>query len=164
MSLTSQNVFDLASTMRVLTLATFFGQDVWTAPVYYVFSNKKCYFFSNPDSKHIKYAQDTNNSEASNNLKVTSNLVAASLFLDDTNFKKIKGLQMQGQILKVENKKDAFLRAMEYIKKFKINYNKEDILEFFYKKYKAQLYEFIPEIVYYMDNSMKLGSRERLEL
>jgi len=152
MSLIRQNAIDLASKMRVLTLATAFEQETWTAPVYYVFSNKSFYFFSNPDSRHIKDTQKS------------ANLIAASVFSDDTNFKNIKGLQMQGEIYKVENKKDAFLRAKEYIKKFRIGYKKEDILEFFYAKYKSRLYKFIPEIVYYMDNSQKLGTREKLEL
>ena len=154
MSLSIQNVLDLASMMRVITLATYLKQEIWTAPVYYVFSNKKFYFFSNPDSRHIKEGL----------LKVSENQVSASVFSDDTDFKNIKGLQMQGKIVKVENKKDAVLRAMEYIKKFKINYNKEDIIGFFQKEYRARLYEFIPEIVYYLDNNKKFGSRERIEL
>lgn len=155
MSLIRQNVFNLASIMRVLTLATSLEQETWTAPVYYVFSNKKFYFFSNPDSRHIKDSQGS---------KALNNLVAASVFSDDTDFKNIKGLQMQGRIENVTNKKDALLRAMEYIGKFKIHYNTEDILEFFHSKYKARIYQFIPETVYYMDNSIKFGFREKIEL
>ncbi|MCK5311716.1 MAG: hypothetical protein KAJ62_06380 [Desulfobacteraceae bacterium] len=155
MSLSRKSAFTLASMMRVLTLATYLKQETWAAPVYYVFSNRNFYFFSNPDSRHIKEALYSQGSE---------NKVAASVFSDDTDFKNIKGLQMQGKIVKVENKKDAVLRAMEYINKYKINYKKEDILEFFRKKYKARLYQFFPETVYYMDNSQKFGSREKLEL
>ena len=156
MSLSVQNVLDLASKMRVLTLATFFNQKTWTAPVYYVFSN--------PDSRHIKEALYSQNSEQSQHIKLLKNQIAASVFSDDTNFKNIKGLQMQGEIMKVGNKKDAILRAMEYIKKFKIYYNKEDVLEFFQKEYRARLYHFIPEAVYYLDNKKKFGFRERIEL
>jgi hypothetical protein len=49
------------------------------------------------------------------------------------------------------------------VKKFNINYDKKDILEFFHSRYKAMLYKFIPEIVYYMDNSLRFGSRERFK-
>ena len=93
MSVIRQNVFDLASIIRVLTLATSMEQEIWTAPVYYVFSNKQFYFFPNPDSRHIKDAY---------NSAVSKNLIAASVFSDDTDYKKIKGLQMQGKIVRVE--------------------------------------------------------------
>jgi uncharacterized protein YhbP (UPF0306 family) len=155
MSLIRQEAIDLALKMRVLTLATSFEQESWIAPVYYVFSNTNFYFFSNPDSRHIKDAFTS---------EISSNQIAASVFTDDTNFKNIKGLQMQGKIARVNNKKDAFLRAKEYIKKFKIQYNREDILEFFHNKYKSKFYKFIPETVFFMDNSQKIGTRTKIEL
>jgi uncharacterized protein len=154
MSFTSQNVFNLACTMRVLTLATYSNKEIWTAPVYYVFYDKKFYFFSNPDSRHIKEALYLNR---------LKNRVAASVFSDDTDFKNIKGLQMQGNTVKVDNKKDAVLCAMGYVKKYKIYPNTENILEFFQKEYRAGLYCFIPEIIYYLDNTEKIGSREKIE-
>ena len=90
MSLIRKNAFNLASIMRVLTLATSMEQETWTAPVYYVFLNKQFYFFSNPDSRHIKEIY---------NSAVSKNLIVTSIFLDDKN---IKGLKMQGEIVKVE--------------------------------------------------------------
>ncbi len=164
MSLSIQKVFDFASTMQVMTLATFYRQETWTAPVYYIFSDKRFYFFSNPDSRHIREAFYSQQSQTSEDASGSKNKIAASVFLDDKDFKNIKGLQMQGRIIKVENRKEAILNSFEYVKKFKINYNNENIIEFFHDKYKAKLYKFIPDTLYYMDNSQGFGFRERFEL
>ena len=164
MDIIRQDVLDLISKMRVLTLATCSNGGVWTAPVYYVYDNKRFYFFSNPDSKHIKDSIRIGTFEDRYNEAVAPMQVAASIFSDGSDSKEIKGLQMLGHIKSVSDKKDALLKAMEYIKKFKINVNQKDILSFFKQQYRARLYYFVPETLYFMDNSIKFGFRERIEL
>jgi uncharacterized protein YhbP (UPF0306 family) len=73
---------DLISHVRVMTLATAKESRPWSAPVYYLFKDKKFYFFSSPDSRHIR---DGNNQACS-----------ASIFRTHASVEKLEGLQMSG--------------------------------------------------------------------
>ena len=142
----------LARTGRVMTLSTFDGDTLWTAPVYYMFSAGSFYFFSNNEARHIRDARHTEGK------------CAASSFYDDSRVENIKGLQMQGNIAKVDRKVESSLKALEYVKKFQIECDRNRIIEFFFKAYNASLYKFIPESVFYMDNSIRFGFRQSVSL
>ena len=143
---------ELARTGRVMTLSTFDGGTSWAAPVYYMFSAGSFYFFSNHEARHIR------------DIRHTGGTCAASSFHDDIQMENIKGLQMQGRIEKVDRKVESSLKALEYVKKFQIECGRSRITEFFYKAYNASLYKFVPESVFYMDNSIRFGFRQRVSL
>lgn len=144
--------FTLAQTGRVMTLSTFDGGTLWSAPVYYMFSSGAFYFFSNKEARHIKDVQQT------------AGACAAAVFYDDNRVENIKGLQMQGNIVKVDRKVEFSLKALEYAKKFQIECDRSRIAEFFSKTYNASLYKFVPESVFYMDNSIRFGFRQSVSL
>ncbi len=142
----------LALTGRVMTLSTFSGGKAWAAPVYYLFSAGAFYFFSNRESRHIR------------DLEESRGVCAAAVFHDDQQVENIKGLQMQGSISQVERKVESSLKALAYVKKFRIDCDTSRITEFFHKAYNASLYRFVPDAVFYMDNSIEFGFRQSVSL
>jgi len=117
-----------------------------------MFSAGSFYFFSNNEARHILDVQ------------YTGGKCAASSFYDDNRMENIKGLQMQGRIEKVNRKVESSLKALEYVKKFQIECDQNRITEFFSKAYNASLYKFVPESVFYMDNSIRFGFRQSVSL
>lgn len=69
---------------------------------------------------------------------------------------------MTGKIEPLLKQKEAVSATGEYIKKFRMNIKKKDGLQFILQHFHASFYKFIPETVYYMDNSIKFGFREKL--
>jgi uncharacterized protein YhbP (UPF0306 family) len=120
----------------------------WCSPVYFVF-DEKFYFFSSPQSIHILYGVDKK--------------VSCSVFCDGNETKKIKGVQMRGEILKPDFKESskAFLK---YIKKFPfvIKDFGQDFLSF-KNKFKAEIFCFDPEYIVYTDNLEGFGNKKILK-
>ena len=135
-----------------MTLATWGSQGCWSAPVYYLYQNGGFYFFSSPDSRHIRDAEDRDGG------------CAASVFHDSEEVKELRGLQMQGRIAPVAMNVEALAAAGAYVKKYNIRINAENALAALTKQYRASFYRFVPEEIYYMDNRFGFGSRKRVEI
>jgi uncharacterized protein len=140
----------LIDTSKVMSIAVGSATTAWSAPVYYLFDAKAFYFFSNPTARHIQLSKDI--------------LAAASIFRDDTDIKNLAGIQMSGNIVKSPLNARSVRVAKRYCRHFKISENALDILAFFASKFHASLYCFEPETIFYMDNSMGFGSREKVVL
>ena len=80
-----QRAESLIEKESVLTLATAEDRIAWAAPVYFVYIKSKFYFFSSPDSRHIKEA-------------LQSGQAAATIFLPASSWEDIKGIQMTGMV------------------------------------------------------------------
>ena len=127
---------------------------MWSAPVYYIYKNRAFWFFSSPDSRHIIGAKHS-----------SEMMVAASIFVDNDQFDRIKGVQMRGKI--EEGKANDNPEVSSYIKKFSIPFkglNMKDALNFICKQYRSQLYRFIPTEMIYMDNSIHIGFKQKIEI
>ena len=140
----------LIDTSKVMSIAVNGNGTAWSAPVYYLFDDKGFYFFSNPESRHIKLSKN--------------GPAAASIFRDDADINNLAGIQMSGTILKARLNARSVLVAKRYCRHFKISENAMDILSFFASKFHASLYCFEPETVCFMDNAKGLGSREKVVL
>jgi uncharacterized protein len=147
-SLWPDDCLDLISHARVMVLATAKENSPWSAPVYYLFTDKKFYFFSSPDSRHI---QDGKNQACS-----------ASIFRTHDMVENLEGLQMGGRILEPGSKRQAAAAALAYARQFGISVSGTDIPGFFETAFHARLYMFEPDLVYHMDNCKGFGFRERM--
>lgn len=152
----------LINSIKVMTIASPWENGVWSAPVYYIYKNRAFFFFSSPDSRHIKGA------ELSPDM-----MVAASIFVDNEQFNKIKGVQMRGKIEEIkadapnDNMSKFIPEVSSYIKKFSIPFkdmNMKDSLNFICKQYRAKFYRFIPIEIIYMDNSISIGFKQTIEI
>jgi uncharacterized protein YhbP (UPF0306 family) len=137
-----------------MTLATAGALGPWAAPVYYIFLEPAFYFFSHPSSRHI---------EESLQSRRTSAAIHAQVF----GWQDIRGIQMSGAVEAVSPGPGALRAIRSYLGKFPFtreffNPSESIDLKAFLSRFRVNLYRFEPEVVYYLDNSIRFGFRERV--
>lgn len=147
---TIARIRDFIQTAHTLTLATAHGSP-WAAPVFYVAAGLRFYFFSSPDSRHVQDAMDAGNA-------------AAAIYREGASWRDLQGLQLIGAVLPVDNALETAKALTRYVQKFPlINtffpgqgiLNIRDINE----RFRARLYRFQAERIWYMDNGKGFGYR-----
>lgn len=147
-----QNPETLVQNLKVMTLATSSDQGSWSVPLYYVYKNRRFYFFSSPDSRHVRDALQPNA------------VCGASLFADAPAIDRLRGIQMQGVVESVSMTPESLGAAGVYVKKFGIQVGGGNVLSFIKDRFRAKLYCFVARESYYMDNSAGFGSRKSVSL
>ena len=147
------NLIEGQSTM---TLATAQGNAAWAAPVYYVFCRSAFYFFSDPGSRHIEES-------------LAGCQASAAIHSGASSWEEIRGVQMSGSIDKVSGKLEAVEAIGRYLKKFRFTqdfFSKDQAmdLESFANRFHVRLYKFKPVLIYYLDNSIRFGFREAIDI
>ncbi|MCF8113335.1 MAG: pyridoxamine 5'-phosphate oxidase family protein [Desulfotignum sp.] len=145
-----KRLLDLVSQIRVMTLSTSGNSGPWAAPVYYLYKERVFYFFSSPDSRHIRDGKDRQ--------------CAASIFSAHDCIENLEGIQMSGHVLEPESGIQALAVAGAYARQFGISFSGSDPLGFFQNVFHARLYGFVPDLVYHMDNRRGFGFRESVAL
>ncbi len=144
----------LIQKQRTMVLATA-DPDPWSAPVYFVYSKKRFYFFSSPKSRHVVAA-------------VEPRRCAAAIFRDGDNWRDIEGLQMEGQVERVQLGVESLRVFSKYVKKFPTvkDFFTDSTCEFgqFIDRFRTQLYAFVPEHAFYLNNAAGLNKRQEIEL
>lgn len=147
---TKKRFEELITQARVMTLATSGKNGPWAAPVYYLYRDKKFYFFSSPNAQHIQEGLDQQ--------------CAAAVFSTHACVEKLEGLQMSGTVMRNKSEIRAAAVAGAYARRFGISFSGSDPLVFFQKTFQACLYVFAPDLIYYMDNRQGFGCREQVDL
>jgi uncharacterized protein YhbP (UPF0306 family) len=150
----------LIAQSAVMTLAVAAPEGPWAAPVYYVYrpADSGFYFFSSPESRHIKAA-------------LQSGTCGAAIFrpaaADGGAWEEICGLQMRGQLTPATASSGVQALAL-YLKKFPFS---RDLLpagkaglETFRVRLGVRLYRFRADHVEWTDNRIRFGYRCRLVL
>lgn len=147
---------ELIDSQSTLSLATASENRAWAAPVYYVFFKSAFFFFSSPDSRHIKEA-------------ATCREVSAAIYPDVASWQDIKGIQMSGRVKKAGIGLTAMGALRAYNAKFP--FTREFFkpgealdLENFEKRFKVRFYRLDPSLVYYLDNRIRFGFRTEVSL
>lgn len=145
---------EFAELCHIMTLAVSKENMPWTAPVYYIYSAGKFWFFSSPDSRHIIEAA------------LNSGSAAASVYSDPHGWNEIKGLQMTGKIKEGFFSSGSALAFAKYLAKFSFVKNmlkgsERMGLSEFQTAFRAVWYFFEPDVVYYSDNSKGFGFRHK---
>jgi uncharacterized protein YhbP (UPF0306 family) len=146
----------LISEQRGMTLATARESDAWAAHVYYVYLRSCFYFFSDPASRHIEES-------------LASGGAAGVITAASTSWRDIRGIQMTGTIEAVSLGRETVEVLRAYLKKFPFaaeffeGSQKIDTSSFF-DRFRVKLYRFAPGMVYYLDNSIRFGFREKVSL
>jgi hypothetical protein len=149
------SALELTRSQSTLTLATADASGPWSAPVYFVLIDGSFYFFSSPQSRHIRQA-------------LLTGQAAASLFADVDSWQAIRGLQMQGKIYRVRSIPVSFRVIAVYLARFPFTRdffpdNPTPDPEAFFACFKARLFEFLPTQVFYIDNRHGLGNRRLID-
>jgi len=153
-----QKVVELLRCRRVMTLAVAAGRRAWCAPVYYVYENRALFFFSRTDSRHITHG-----------LGKTG--VAASVHADSHDWRGIKGVQMEGSIDTAGCSGDA-LRAFglyqarfSALRELLLQHGPETVDPARVESLlRVRWYQFIPQTLFFVDNTSGLGHRQRVVL
>ena len=130
------------------TLATVDTQGhPWASPVYFVALDGSLYFMSSPKSRHCV------------NLESTAS-ISASLHPEASDWRDIRGLQMEGSAGKVIEEQERERALSAYLSRFPfaqalIQPKSGSSVSFS----SAQLYRFTPERVLYLDNRLGPGLR-----
>lgn len=149
-------VQDLIHTQNTLTLATVNNNIAWSAPVYYAPVDACFYFFSNPESRHIRES-------------LSSGQASSSIFAATSSWQGIRGIQMSGKINEVLSVKESITAFHIYLKKYPFLKDffpsgQSLNLNFFLKKNRVKLYAFKPDLVYYLDNQIEFGFKKQVFL
>jgi uncharacterized protein YhbP (UPF0306 family) len=144
----------LIEEQHIMTLATAGERGPWAAPVYYVFLEPSFYFFSDPASRHIEDC-------------LQSPLASAAVFAPVFSWQDIRGLQMSGAVEAVMPGLAALKAVGSYLVKFPFakgffNPSEPIDLNAFSNRFRVRLYRFKPALVYYLDNSIAFGFRQRV--
>ena len=147
---------DLIRQESTMTLATAGGDVAWAAPVYYVFCKSSFYFFSEPTSRHIQES-------------IKSGQASAAIYAFASTWRGIRGIQMTGCIRQVPTGLEAIQALRMYLRKFPFTKEFFDTrvplgLEAFAKRFKVRLYKFEPDLMYYLDNQIRFGFKQRITI
>lgn len=146
----------LIEEQSTMTIATARESDAWATPVYYVYLRSCFYFFSAPKSRHIQES-------------LASGKAAGSIVASSTTWRDIRGIQMAGTIKTVSAGWEAvevlhaYLTKFPFTSKFFQSDQKIDPIVFF-DRFRVKLYRFAPDLLYYLDNSIRFGFREKIFL
>ena len=147
---------DMINSQNTMTIATSDGGYAWAAPVYYVYDRRAFYYFSDPGSRHVQEGLSAGES-------------SAAIHAPSSEWRDICGIQMSGKIERIPLGRESVSAFGAYLKKYP--FCKEFLspgsvlnLETFVGRFKAKLYKFTPDRVYYQDNRIKFGHRELVDL
>jgi len=136
---------------HVMTLASQGEKDVWAAAVFYANDGFSIYFLSAPTSRHGQNL--ANNPRAS-----------LTIHEDYSDWRDIKGIQSEGTVSVLAGEAEETARRL-YGEKFPIVGKLEQAPASIVKALaKVRWYKFVPERLYFIDNSAGFGHRSEIDL
>ena len=149
-----QQILDYLHSHNTMTLATTQGDLPWAATVFFASEDFRLYFFSAPDSRHCQ------------NLAANPR-VAVTIQEDYRDWRKIKGIQLEGRVTLVDGIIEKARAMAIYARKY------PEILKLFidpasgvfHKAFlKVKFYCVMPDRVFFIDNAQGFGKRQELTI
>lgn len=149
------DVEEFIHSCHIMTLGTSDIKSVWTASVYYIYSESEFYFFSKATSRHIMNAEKTG-------------MASGSIHHNPEGWADIKGIQMEGVISRGGYGEKSLQVFRAYMKRFPfvheiMNRPFSGSLENFTEQFKVKWYRFVPEKMVYLDNAVRFGFRVKFQ-
>jgi len=147
-----RQILDYMESHNTMTLATCRDDAPWAATVFYASEDLRLYFFSAPDSRHCQ------------NLAANGK-VAVTIQEDYHDWRKIKGIQLEGRVAAVDSFVEKARAMAAYARKY------PDVMKVFanpasgalYQAFlKVRFYCVVPEKVFFIDNEQGFGKRREL--
>jgi uncharacterized protein len=147
-----QQILSYMESHNTMTLGTCAAEVPWAATVFFASDGLRLYFFSAPDSRHCQ------------NLAANAR-VAVTIQEDYKDWRKIKGIQLEGTVTLVDSLGEKAKAMAAYARKY------PEIIKLFtnptsgglYKAFlKVRFYCVVPERIFYIDNEQGFGKREEL--
>ncbi len=149
-----QQIVDYLKSHNTMTLATCAGDVPWAATVFFASDDLRLYFFSAPESRHCQ------------NLAANGR-VAVTVQEDYQDWRKIKGIQLEGRVELVDGvvakAKAMAVYAFKYPEVIKLFTDPTSGV--FHKAFlKVKFYCVVPEKLFFIDNAQGFGRRQELVL
>ncbi|MGH7829981.1 MAG: pyridoxamine 5'-phosphate oxidase family protein [Candidatus Binatia bacterium] len=145
-------ILDYMESHNTMTLGTCRDDVPWAATVFYASDGLRLYFFSAPDSRHC--------------LNLAANpRVAVTIQEDYRDWRKIKGIQLEGVVREVESLIEKGKATVVYARKYPevMKLFTDPAGGIFYQAFlKVKFFCVIPERVFYIDNEQGFGKRQEL--
>jgi len=147
-----QQILEYMESHNTMTLATCRDDVPWAATVFYASDDLRLYFFSAPDSRHCQ------------NLAANGR-VAVTIQEDYRDWRKIKGIQLEGRVAAVDSLVEKGKAMAAYARKY------PDVMKVFanpasgalYQAFlKVRFYCVAPEKFFFIDNEQGFGKRREL--
>ena len=149
-----QQIVDYLHSHNTMTLATTQGDLPWAATVFFASEDFRLYFFSAPDSRHCQ--------------NVAANpRVAVTIQEDYRDWRKIKGIQLEGRVTLVDGIIEKARAMAIYARKYPgiIKLFTDPASGVFHKAFlKVKFYCIETEKIFYIDNEQGFGNRQELVL
>ncbi len=149
-----QQILDYLETHNTMTLATCSGDVPWAATVFYASNDLRLYFFSAPDSRHCQ------------NLAANPR-VAVTIQEDYDDWRKIKGIQLEGTVTLVDSIAEKAKAMTAYARKYPevIRLFTNPASGLFYKAFlKVKFYCVVPQKLFFIDNEQGFGKRQEIAI
>ena len=149
-----QQVLDYLKGHNTMSLATSAGDLPWAATVFYASDGLRLYFFSAPESRHCQNI-------------AANGRVAVTVQEDYQDWRKIKGIQLEGRVELVDGMaakaKAMAVYAFKYPEVIKLFTDPTSGV--FHKAFlKVKFYCVVPEKLFFIDNAQGFGKRQELLL
>jgi len=148
----AEQILTYMESHNTMTLATSQTDVPWAATVFYASDGFQLYFFSDPNSRHCQ------------NLQINPR-VGVTIQEDYRDWRKIKGIQLEGQVAEVESVlekgKAMAVYARKYPEVMKVFTNPAGG-KFYQVFLKVKFYTVNPERIFYIDNEQGFGKRQEL--
>lgn len=136
---------------HVMTLASHGDERVWAAAVFYANDGFAMYFLSSPTSRHCR------------NL-ARNPRVSAAVHENYTDWKAIKGVQMEGIASVLAGEEEAIARRLYGAKFPNVGRLEQAPASIISALTKVRWYKLIPDRLYFIDNSAGFGHRDEINL
>jgi len=146
-----QRVLDYLGAHHVATLATTGSDGPWAAAVFYASDGYTLYFLSSPTTRHCR------------NLKQDPR-VAATIQADCSDWREIKGIQLEGTVSELAGEEEAQARRL-YAEKFPLVGLLARAPAAIVKALaRVRWYRLDPAHLHFIDNSTAFGQRDEIDL
>jgi hypothetical protein len=141
-----EKTLDYLQGHSVMTLATGGAEGVWAAAVFYVNDGFSLYFLSMPDSRHGQ-------------IIAANPKVAVTIQADTNEWSAIKGIQAEGEVVRLAGRAQAHAIGL-YARKFPLILDAPAAIAKALGK--VAWYQFTPSRLYFIDNSAGFGRRDQI--
>lgn len=147
----AETVLAYIAERNVMTLATSGPEGVWAAAVFYVNNGFTFYFLSAASTRH--------------SINMTASpRVAATIQLDYDNWRDIKGVQLEGEVVELAGAEKAAAIARYGVKFPVVGTALKAPAEISKALARVSWYKLVPERLFFIDNAKGLGHRDEISL
>ena len=151
-----ENAIKMLQDHHTVTISTTDEKSVWSATVFYVSDeNLNLFFLSSAKSRHIQHIQKNPH-------------VAATIYKDQKDWEKIKGIQMSGMVIELERTErkqviDMYLKKYQFLDRAINNPLNDDEEKIGSQFASIPFFKLKPSFIRIIDNQVSFGHKEEIK-